>query len=533
MKYQTLDTSNFKDYQTALNLDVLAAKILASKNLSIEAAKALMEDVPLYDVKQLPMCKSILDHFKLVKDLKRRVLICGDYDCDGFCATAIMYNALKNFGVLTTFEIPDRIIDGYGLNTRIVDIANSKRCTTIVCVDNGVKAFEAINYAKSLGISVIVVDHHAIEKEVECDILLHPSILDEQLQNLCGAGLAYLVAQILGTETDLHLILAGIATIADVVSITNQNRTYVKEAIKLLDEGKALPIQMLMNDRKEIDEDKIAFQIVPKLNSTGRLSDKLIANNTPKYLINQNKENIEAYATKITNLNEYRKNLTTRTLTTAKKQCNDDSFQVIYDADFHEGLIGLIAGRLCNDYYKPVAVFTRNKNILKGSIRSVKGVDLRNFFEDYDHDILAYGGHELAAGIAIKATDLTPLKKYIKTKMATLTPPEAKLDCIKIESDELTFDSINSLKTLRPFGQDFKLPLFLVTIKVASVLTLSNGAHLKLVSDEGIEVLYFHQGDRKEEFAEGDEVTVLAKASINEFRGNMKINLMVEEIIKA
>ena len=217
---------------------------------------------------------------------------------------------------------------------------------------------------------------------------------------MCGAGVALLIASSLVGNNDKHTMLAGIATIGDVVPLLRLNRIIVKEAIRLLNRKPLLSVTKLANDKNVWDEKKIAFQIVPKINCAGRMADLANANNLVRYLLCENEMQLDRMATQINQINDIRKDLS-QTMENAalRKVSNKNQFHLLYDSSFHEGINGIVASRLVNKLQKPVMILSGHDTILKGSIRS-NSVDLTAFFDDIKEHLLAYGGHKEAAGIS-------------------------------------------------------------------------------------------------------------------------------------
>ncbi len=456
MKINLSDVSGYEELCQKYGLGVLAAKVCAAQKLEDAKIMELLGEDALCDPFAATGVREIIDRLQIAKDNKEKVLVCGDYDADGICATAILSDALTRYGILCGFYIPNRFQEGYGLHTHTIDMAKQKGYSLIITVDNGVKSIEALHHCKQCGMDVIVTDHHAVEEEIPCDYLLHPQWMGAQFATLCGAGVALLLSRALLGDRKEHIVLAAVASIGDVMELWHETRAIVKAGLRYLNEGCCLPIQWLSKDKStKWDVRKVAFQIVPKLNSTGRLADMANANNTVRFLLMKDVTAIENFAKQIEKLNQLRRTMSNQMSEAAQALIHEtEDFYVLYDESFHEGLSGLVAGKLCEQLQAPVAVFAKGKEGLKGSIRSQGLVDLRDFFADCPLSLLAYGGHHSAAGISIRFEDLDALKEFIKKKMTVFPKQEeANITAINCHMREINVEAVLQLERLSPFCQ--------------------------------------------------------------------------------
>ncbi len=296
-------------------------------------------------------------------------------------STAILVDALRRYGIQAGFYIPNRFAEGYGLQKHTVQLAHEKGYRLLITVDNGVKAFDALLEAQRLGLDVIVTDHHAMEEEVPCKILLHPFLMGYRFETLSGAGVALTVARALKMDTKDHVVFACVAAIADVMELRQETRAIVQLGLQYLKEGACMPIQLLVKERfPKWDENLIAFQVVPKLNTTGRLADMANANNTVRYLLSGNMQQIQHVAEQIKQLNEKRKTMSDQMVQVARTLVRPEyRFQLLFHDSFHEGMAGLVAGKLSEELQIPVMVAAQREQMFKGSIRSLDLLDLTTF----------------------------------------------------------------------------------------------------------------------------------------------------------
>lgn len=536
MKIKTLSVSGYETIRDTYGFSNLTAKVCAAKSLSSEQIEELVHDQKLLD----PFCavgmKETVERIQLAKQNNEKILVCGDYDADGICATAILHDALCRYGIQSGFYIPNRFREGYGLHSDTVELAYQKGYRLLITVDNGVKAFDALKRCADLGIETIVSDHHAMEQEVPCTYLLHSHTMGEPFDNLCGAGIAFMLSRALLGEVKEHTVLAAVASIGDVMPLWKETRKIVKQGIAYLNQGICLPIQSLCGDRNKIwDERTIAFQIVPKLNATGRLADLANANNTVRFLLMKDMTDITVFARQIEALNQKRRTMSTKMSDFARTLVNDsDAFLILHHEAFHEGLLGIVAAKLCEEFQKPAMVFAQGEAEWKGSIRSNGMIDLRTFFADCPIPLIAYGGHAAAAGISLHEKDFTTFYNYVQTKMQTLEHSyEIEQEAIPCSIHECDLNAVKELTHLAPFGEGFTKPLFLIAdYHAQSIRSLSNGKHVKWESLENIDALYFNAKDVYAKYQNETKLSFLGTLSINQFRGEEKVNIFIDEIVK-
>lgn len=529
MKINKLDVNNYQLLQEKYHLSSLSAKVLSSMQLESEQIENILYDQTRIDDFDLSYFDTVAQRLYEAKKTNEKVLICGDYDCDGICATTIIYDALTKFGIQCGYYIPNRFTQGYGLHEDTVKMAYEKGYTILLTVDNGVKAFSALKLAKSLGMCVILSDHHNYEEEeLICDYFLHPNQMHSYFHGLCGAGVAYLLARTLIGNCDQHTMLACVATIGDVVPLINANRIIVKVGLRLLNTRSYMALQLLQDDTKRWNTKKVAFQIVPKLNCVGRMANEANVNTIVKYLLLDNESHIHMMLYQINELNKKRKELTSKMEEKAKTMIDDSAFLILYDEDFHEGLNGIIASKINAQTMKPVMVLSGKGTILKGSIRS-NTIDLSVFFDEIKNELDAYGGHKEAAGIAFSVEKLAVVKQYAEQKMRKETSV-AEINCLPVTTDEITIEALESLSALEPYGCGFELPSFYIEDEIIKIQQLSNGKHLKYFGNQ-IQYLYFSQGSRFMQDQNLKRAAFIGKVEVNQFFANKSVNMIVDYLL--
>ena len=392
---------------------------------------------------------------KLLSNKDKRFFIVGDYDCDGICSTAIIKKLFDDLGIKNNYYIPSRTKQGYGLSIEIVKTAYENKFDCILCVDNGIVADDALIYARSIGIVTFVLDHHEYQNKPKCDYFLHPNLFEDKYSNMCAAGLCCLVSNSIRRD-EFSMALGGLATLADMVSIFNYNRYLACEMLKIVKQGKINSINLLLG-RNEITYNNLSFNVIPKINAVSRLDDLMNVNYVVKFLLADAKEAIH-YFDKIENINNARKNYSSQMYNTATRLIDDSTnLIVIKDDSFKEGLCGLVANRIMDSYKKPTIVFAQIGDKLKGSGRSILGFNIYEYLNGCKELFDTFGGHELAVGLSMPVDKFDSFINYINNNPIVIEEPN--VDVIVVDQNNINFDLLDELKSLEPFGSNFKEPL--------------------------------------------------------------------------
>lgn len=517
---------------------------------------------------------------KKIKE-RMRIRVIGDYDIDGVCAVYILLEALEGLGADVDMDIPDRILDGYGLNRNLIDRAYHDGIDTVVTCDNGIAAADETAYAKSLGMTVIVTDHHEvpyIETEGERNYLLPAAdaVVDPKqpdcgypFKGLCGAAAAYKLMECLykavGREPeDIQRLLeaVGIATVGDVMDLTGENRIFVKQALEMLSHTRNLGLKALMEctgiDRTAVSAYHIGFVIGPCINAGGRLDTAKRALNL---LRAKSKKEADILAGDLKALNDSRKELTEEAVREAVRQveetaAGEDKVLVLYLPDCHESLAGIAAGKVRERYYRPVFVLTDSGNGAKGSGRSIENYHMFEELTRCGSLLTRFGGHKQAAGLSLKRENIDALRRMLNEN-CRLTENELQ-EKVSIDM-ELPFSCITEefmeeLTLLEPFGKGNTKPVFAGrNVELLSARLIGkNHNMLKLqVKDAGnvsMEAVYFgdagaflaavaakygkRQADRLlEGKARGIKMSLTFYPSVNEYMGNRQMQIVITDYL--
>lgn len=513
------------------NLSTLAKKVLSYLEPDSHRWEYWLQKQELSPVSDATCMREFLKYMLEARDNGKKVIVAGDYDCDGILATTIMVDGLQKFGLEVGFYIPDRIREGYGLHAHTVQLAYQKGYSLLITVDNGVKAFEALELAKELGMTTIVTDHHRIEDEIPCNLLVHPSQMEEEFHTLCGAAVAYECIRTLGVDTEYHLILAGIASVGDVMPVTGQTRALIQQGLDCLNQTREKHTFILGSDAV-LNETSVGFQIVPKLNAIGRLSNMANVNNAVRYFLNPDEQEIRRFYNQLVHINDLRKQISAQMTETAIKKCvPQDPILLVSDPSFHEGIIGLVAGALCSQFQKPVIVLAQNTDSYKASMRSPEGFDCMEFLSGFS-DFRALGGHTQAAGFSLDLQVYPTFLKFIKEQGKVFSWEPRPVSTLKIEPDDITVQSILSLDRLRPFGPGFNLPSFeLEGVDIKSMYDLSNGKHRRFTLKNGLQCLCFNISPVDKNKSVNSISGFIGTPQISYYRGTRRVSFIVERIL--
>lgn len=418
---------------------------------------------------------------------KKRIRIIGDYDIDGIQSTYILYCALRRLGADADFVIPDRILDGYGLNEHLVTRASQDGIDMILTCDNGISAIDQIHLAKSLGMTVVVTDHHEVpftevdgvrrEKVCEADAVVNPKqqACHYPFKKLCGAAVAFKLVQVLYevfglevSEADCFIENAGFATVGDVMDLQGENRILVKLGLEMLNRTTNIGMKALILQNKltmgAIKSHDIGFRIGPCLNASGRLDTARLS---LKLLLCESETEAAVLAEEIVELNESRKLLTMHAVEQAKEIAQQEEYVndrvlVIFLPDCHESLAGIVAGRIREAYYRPTLVVTRSEHGAKGSGRSIESYSMYEELCKCEEYLTQFGGHPMAAGFSLKEADIDAFRRKLN-EVCTLTEeelrPKVVID-VPMPISYITKRLVNQLSCLEPFGKGNEKPVF-------------------------------------------------------------------------
>ena len=499
---------------------------------------------------------------------RKKIRIIGDYDIDGVSASYILLKGLRRCHANVDVEIPDRMKDGYGINEHLIRYAYEEDVDTILTCDNGIAAIEQTKLAKTLGMTILITDHHEVQEEVPlADAVVNPRQADcpYPFKHLCGAAVAYKVIcclyeafGIAVEEAEEFLEAAGFATVGDVMELVGENRILVKEGLKRLNRtqnvGMAALIRACKLEEMELKAYHIGFVLGPCINAGGRLDT---ARRSLNLLLQEEKAKADLMALKLKELNEERKDMTQKGTEEAiawieKEGRSSDKVLVVYLSDCHESLAGIIAGRIRERYNKPVFVLTDSADGVKGSGRSIEAYSMFEEMSKCKELYTKYGGHPMAAGLSLPPENVEKFRNFLN-EHTTLTEedfiPKITID-VPMPIGYITEKLIRELSVLEPFGKGNEKPLF--AEKNLSILNMKilgrnrNVLKMQVRSQSGtvMDALYFGDLEQildyiREKFGETEYekcfqgrqnavvLSVIYYPSLNEYQGRTSIQIIV------
>ena len=511
-----------------------------------------------------------------------RVVVYGDYDVDGVTAVSVLTRYLREYGLADTdFYIPNRIGEGYGLNSCSLDKLKESGVDLIVTVDTGITAIEEIAYATEIGLDVVVTDHHEYRKNAETGEMELPTVpsvnprridCEYPFKELAGVGVVFRFITALemrksgldcesATEKiiDKYAELIAIGTVADVMPLYSENRDIVKAGLKALENPRFVGTKALVSlaagidysaaTTKKINTNLICFTLAPRINAVGRMGSASVA---AELFMTEDEVKAGEIAEELCNMNTVRQKeendiLTEALLKIESEMSSEDSVIVLDDDKWHHGVIGIVASRLTEKYGLPSILISFEGNVSgepsdtdigKGSGRSVKGLDLVDALNHCRRDLVKYGGHELAAGLTVERGSLDSFRKainaYASEKLSSETETLKMYADSEIEIDSITSVFAKEINLLEPFGQANPKPQFILRDAVIKdVIPLKEGKHIKLILTDGrntLTALGFGISYDSFAYAQGDKIDLLGQIELNEFMGRVDAQLHIKDI---
>ena len=552
-------TEKVEALQKALQVDVITATLLLQRGIeTYEAAKQFFR----------PSLNDLHDPF-LMKDMDKatariekaitnneNILVYGDYDVDGTTSVALMSSYLKTVYPNVATYIPDRYDEGYGISYKGIDFANDNDFSLIIALDCGIKAIEKVDYAKNLGIDFIICDHHRPGNEIpQAAAVLDPKREDCEYpyKELCGCGVGFKLIQALAskegkTTEDLidYLDLVATAIGADIVPINGENRALAYLGLQVINTNPRPGIKAILNEVKktELTITDVVFIVAPRINAAGRMKH---GNYAVTLLTEKDKELAAKYAAEINEYNLDRRETDKRITEEALKQIEEQKEQnrlttVVYHETWHKGVIGIVASRLTETYYRPTLVFTKSGDKLAASARSIKGFDVYNALEACKEHIEQFGGHKYAAGLTLAEKNYEAFKQAFedvvsKTIDRDLLIPEIKIDD-NIDLSDITPKFYRILKQFAPFGPSNMTPVFMTKNLMDTGYGKCVGAdktHLRLTAKQrkssiNFVGIGFGMGDKIDTISNGKQFDAVYSIDENEWQGNTSLQLKLRDI---
>ncbi|QYA24814.1 single-stranded-DNA-specific exonuclease RecJ [Gramella sp. MT6] len=540
-----------------LGVGVPVAKLLVQRGITSfdEAKKFFRPDLKLlHDPFLMKDMGKAVERIELAMENEENIMVYGDYDVDGTTSVALMSSFLKfRYPNVTTY-IPDRYEEGYGVSYQGIDYAEDNDISLIIALDCGIKAIDKVLYAKKKGIDFIICDHHRPGSEIpDAVAVLDPKREDcsYPYDELCGCGVGFKLIQAITQnnnepeETLLpYLDLVATAIGADIVPITGENRILAYHGLHVINVAPRRGISSLLGDRKNVSITDVVFIVAPRINAAGRMKHGLHAVNL---LTEEDEEISKKYAEEIEAYNSDRRSADKTITEEAKLQIIEQKEEerlttVVYDENWHKGVIGIVASRLTETWYRPTLVFTKSGERLAASARSVKGFDVYEALEGCKEHIEQFGGHKYAAGLTLLESEYLKFKQKFEEVVSetidrNLLTPEISIDA-ELELKDISPKFYRILKQFAPFGPGNMSPVFIsrgLTDTGFGKCVGEDKTHLKCQVKQAdskavFDVIGFNLGDKLDLIREGKKFDAVYSLDENTWNGNTKIQLKLKDI---
>lgn len=541
------DKDKVEEYAEILNIPQFCLSILYARGFrkSETITEFLNSDIIINPFQFTDMEKAIVCLESSIKN-KEKICVYGDYDADGITSTALMYSYLKSRSVDVTHYIPGRE-EGYGLNCVAIECLKNQGVKLIITVDNGVSAYEEIKFANSLGIKVLVTDHHKIpEKLPPAEAIVNPC-RETWDTNFAGVGVVYKFIEAIESTRDIknikndYLSLVAIGTVGDAIQLYGESRNLVKRGLECINNLDIRGIDLFLENLglKYINSTDLAFKVVPRINASGRIEH---ANLALRLLTEDNEEECIKICQSLENLNILRKKTEEEIMQSVEEQLLNYRYKkyekiiILKGKNWHHGVLGIVAAKVVQKYNKPCILISYSDNgEARGSCRSVEGFSIYDIILSCSEYLERFGGHPMAAGVNLKNENIDKFINAVIDKSKKMNIDFQKLSVdLELEPDFLTLDNLYSMNYLEPFGNGNPEPMFLLkNLKLEKIYSIGQGNHLKLTfykDNKKIEALYFNKKRHEFLYQEGDILDIVFTLHENIYKLKSSLSIYVVDL---
>ena len=531
---------------------IIASLLLQRGITSFEEAKAFFNPslADLHDPFLMKDMDKAVERILLAISSEQPILIYGDYDVDGTCSVAVLYLFLSAIYPNVFTYVPDRYKEGYGISKEGIDFADDNQIPLIITLDCGIKSHERVAYARERGIDMIITDHHTPSETLpEALAVLNPKRADcsYPYKELCGCGIGFKLVQALCKTLDFspetaykYLDLVALATCADIVPLTGENRILVHTGLQLINQQPTEVMQLLLASAKRpVEVRDLVFVAAPRINAAGRMEH---AEKAVRFLIGRDLDK----ATELEYLNTQRKTtdeqITKQALCMILSQGEEEApATVVFSQDWHKGVIGIVASRLIETYYRPTIVFTQSGDVLAASARSVKGFNLYEALCECKDELIQFGGHTAAAGMTLRPENYERFKQKFQEVVERTLPQELRSPKLTLSGElplgDITYTFYRCLQRFAPFGPKNMAPGFYAHGVLAKEVRRvgKNFSHLRMIltdpkSNHDFVAVGFGLAPQKELIESGQPLTIAYQLTENSWQGRTSLELIIKDV---
>ncbi len=556
-EFYEVDETKIEEISKKHNVSKLLARVLVNRGIIDD------EDINVFlnptrkdfhDPYLMPDMKKAVDRIEIAIKEKQKIIIYGDYDVDGITSITVLKRFLEERGLQVDYYVPNRLQEGYGLNKEAITQIAENGHKLMITVDCGISGIEEIEYSNSLGIETIITDHHEPLEELPNAIaIIDAKRKDNQypFRGLAGVGVVFKLIQAIGMRLNLdekeylkYLDIVCVGTISDIVPLVDENRVIASLGLKLIQVTRNVGLKSLLKaiGYKNINSMAVSFGIAPRINACGRMG---FQGEALKLFLTDNIVQAEVITEKLNSYNAERQ---------AKERIIfDEAIESLQNVDmnnlntivlagkgWHHGVIGIVASKLTEKFFKPTILLALEDDIAKGSGRSIPGFDLHSALCTSSKYLEKYGGHEMAVGLSLKKENLEEFKKAFEEIAKDYNIKEI-LPVIYVDSEitasDMNKETVEQLNKLEPFGEANKTPIFLYkNLKIDSIRALSEGKHLKITLKDNncmVSAIGFNMGNLADEYLIGDKVDIIGTLEVNSFNGIETIQINLKDIMKS
>lgn len=534
----------------------LLANILANRNITSKEKIELFLNPKrndFHDPFLMPDMECAVNRILKAIEDKEKTIIYGDYDVDGITSITVLKQFLKERGLEVGEYTPNRLSEGYGLNKAAVQSIYEQGYHLIITVDCGISGIEEIDYANSLGMEVIVTDHHEPGDSLPNALaVVDAKRKDNQypFNQLAGVGVVFKLIQAISMKLNLeekeylkYLDIVCVGTISDIVPLMDENRVIAKLGLKLVNMTKNIGLKTLLHSigYRKIDSGSISFGVAPRINACGRMGAQEKA---LKLFLTESFEEANQITQELNAYNQERqqteKKIFEEAVQKVEKEEQNNPCLILSSEGWHHGVIGIVASKVTDIYFKPNILICFEGEEGKGSGRSIPGFDLHEALMNCPEYIEKFGGHSMAIGITLKKENFENFKKefneYAKNCHIHDIIPIIKIDK-EITLKEISLEAVKDLALLEPYGEGNKMPLFLIkSLKINSIRTLSEGKHLKMTLQQDsymLDAIGFNMGNIAQQYLIGDKIDIVGSLELNQFGGIEQVQINIKDMRKS